>query len=844
MRKRKKLEVSTFPFLAVLLCTMGSLILLLLVMDKKAKKAALEKAYEASWTQQKKLQDKTNVEKLITESEKNAWVKLKTEQHGENLIKESALEKEIVLLKTELAQIEKNYKPISSKGNAEELPKKETAIAEEKARINILEKTLETEKSAADKNLKDTKNLSEKIVTMELILKELKASINKDKFAYSIVPYFGKNGLNRKPLYVECNEAGIILFPDKKLFPSDDETDNLKNELLNRTSQLREYLLQTLGPKDAIPYLMILVRPGGITNYWKLQTIIKPMDIDFGYELVDKIWVLDIPLEQSAPAPAKLSTMIRPIPKPIPAPGNIRGGINNGNGSIPKQNDSLVNNGIYANDKKSGSSGNSKSISYGATAQNIRPLTAVPGFPGSNGATKNNPTIVNNANGSGLGNNNPNGSGKGNNNPNGSGLGNNNLNGSSLKNNNPNGSGLGNNNPNKSGLGNNNPNGSGLGNSNPNKSGLGNNNPNGSGLGNNNPNNSGLGNNDPKGSGLGNSNPNGTGQNNINGYGQKIAQNNNSNNGNYQKENNADSLKNINTKNPESNTNSSQKNNNGNGLSGGSTPTNMGNSGNAFDSKGSYSNSTSPNSFSEDNQNGKKGSASGSQGDEKTSTNKPNPGGITGTQNNEPNSTAGKESIQNPSLSNNQSPQPAKSNQNPNISISLNNENNQESNASTKQNPPRTTYNREDESQSNSEAQDPTARIAAPLPELGPRKSQSPTPLRAARLFADRDWVIYVECKFEEISVHPNRLVIPTNLLASDEGVKRFVQEIEKIIQRKQSTVRPGEPLYRPEVRFLVWPDGLRPYHLSYPALQLAGIKQKRLNLEPEDSIKEIIQGR
>jgi hypothetical protein len=37
MRKRKKLEVSTFPFLAVLLCTMGSLILLLLVIDKQVK---------------------------------------------------------------------------------------------------------------------------------------------------------------------------------------------------------------------------------------------------------------------------------------------------------------------------------------------------------------------------------------------------------------------------------------------------------------------------------------------------------------------------------------------------------------------------------------------------------------------------------------------------------------------------------------------------------------------------------------------------------------------------------------------------------------------------------------
>jgi len=43
MRKRKKLEVSTFPFLAVLLCTMGALILLLLVMDKKSQKGSLRK---------------------------------------------------------------------------------------------------------------------------------------------------------------------------------------------------------------------------------------------------------------------------------------------------------------------------------------------------------------------------------------------------------------------------------------------------------------------------------------------------------------------------------------------------------------------------------------------------------------------------------------------------------------------------------------------------------------------------------------------------------------------------------------------------------------------------------
>lgn len=42
-RPRNKLEVSTFPFLAVLLCAMGSLILILMVFDRRAKLAANER---------------------------------------------------------------------------------------------------------------------------------------------------------------------------------------------------------------------------------------------------------------------------------------------------------------------------------------------------------------------------------------------------------------------------------------------------------------------------------------------------------------------------------------------------------------------------------------------------------------------------------------------------------------------------------------------------------------------------------------------------------------------------------------------------------------------------------
>src|SRR5258708_4536810 len=47
MRRAKQLKPETFPFLAVLLCAMGSLILMLLVMDRRAKAVARAKAQRA-----------------------------------------------------------------------------------------------------------------------------------------------------------------------------------------------------------------------------------------------------------------------------------------------------------------------------------------------------------------------------------------------------------------------------------------------------------------------------------------------------------------------------------------------------------------------------------------------------------------------------------------------------------------------------------------------------------------------------------------------------------------------------------------------------------------------------
>src|SRR5215470_9427385 len=74
-RRRHKLEVSTFPFLAVLLCTMGSLILLLLVIDRRAKAAARERALVA-------LQKRRDADSQANKARRDEWERKRQDLHA------------------------------------------------------------------------------------------------------------------------------------------------------------------------------------------------------------------------------------------------------------------------------------------------------------------------------------------------------------------------------------------------------------------------------------------------------------------------------------------------------------------------------------------------------------------------------------------------------------------------------------------------------------------------------------------------------------------------------------------------------------------------------------------
>src|SRR5262245_27435704 len=96
-RRRHKLEVSTFPFLAVLLCAMGSLILMLLVLDRRAKAAARERAQRA-------VDQAAAEELLIAEGRKQEWEQRRQALHAKLLGQDRELSGKITAVEQEISQ--------------------------------------------------------------------------------------------------------------------------------------------------------------------------------------------------------------------------------------------------------------------------------------------------------------------------------------------------------------------------------------------------------------------------------------------------------------------------------------------------------------------------------------------------------------------------------------------------------------------------------------------------------------------------------------------------------------------------------------------------------------------
>ncbi|MGY8746642.1 MAG: hypothetical protein ACKVHR_01090 [Pirellulales bacterium] len=275
MRRRKKnrtqLSVSLFPFLAVLICTLGVLIVMLVMAVKSADDQSAQKQAEDN---SKKLAEivELNDTVLLNQIRVKGMASVRPdaiEKLQQSRSNRSYLESEVRKFKRELEQVIAEWNDIQ---NQAELVFSSVEFSEIDGDQRLI--ALEDAISA---------------VHVEIDAKRQKKSTAKPTI-YSIEPYKGSGGTFRRPIFIECLKDEIVLQPSGIRLRKDDFVFPLQpgNMLDSALLANREYWQRyDLVGKDGSPYPLVIVRPDGAETFVLVRRAMQSWDEEFGYELVD-----------------------------------------------------------------------------------------------------------------------------------------------------------------------------------------------------------------------------------------------------------------------------------------------------------------------------------------------------------------------------------------------------------------------------------------------------------------------------------------------------------------------------------------------------------------------------
>ena len=273
-------SISLFPFLAVLLCTMGALLVLLVLFSRSAKES--ERA--ATETAQRQRADD-----LRLEQEQLAWRLAQLQDVRDRTLAD------LSRARMQLAGVEDDNRTLADE-------------------LDGLERVAAALAADAKPDPADAVTLAE----LDRRLKNARESLDEAKRdqatkppAYAVVPYAGVNGTHRRPLYIECCIAGVFLQPEGiRLGPGDFEgPPGPGNPLASALRAAREHIAK--GPREsgdpaAQPYPLLLVRPSGVMAYYAAREAIQSWGSEFGYQFVDEDWTLDYPPRDPVLADAEM----------------------------------------------------------------------------------------------------------------------------------------------------------------------------------------------------------------------------------------------------------------------------------------------------------------------------------------------------------------------------------------------------------------------------------------------------------------------------------------------------------------------------------------------------------
>jgi len=267
-----------FPFLAVLLCTIGALVLIL-VLTVANSHASARREVESDITE---VAETTDLMEIVSE---------------ELDAQRDELKARVERRRRDLADIEEHISRLTQ--TLEQLLSKIERIQTH---------TTQTEEERFDKSEQIVKLKTEIDQKKRELIDEI-AKQKKRKPAFAVIPYSGSNGTSRRPVYLECTKEGVIVQPEGLLISVKDLRPPFGPG--NPLDAALRVLRLAYQQKDATfggtlpPYPLLIVRPDGIQTYALAREAMSGWDDQFGYELVENEMELKFP-----PSPAGLKEQL------------------------------------------------------------------------------------------------------------------------------------------------------------------------------------------------------------------------------------------------------------------------------------------------------------------------------------------------------------------------------------------------------------------------------------------------------------------------------------------------------------------------------------------------------
>ncbi|TWU42292.1 hypothetical protein [Novipirellula artificiosorum] len=274
-RRRQALSPTLFPFLAVLVCTLGTLILFLALVAQKATKAAEQQVAES----EKEVQANTLVQ---TETPENGEPVLSVKTAKSLIAEEQVRLEQVVAFRDEqAADLERKRDELT---HLEDHLKR---VRDELMRLSDEVKLATGEEQAEAIDTATIEFLKAQLQAEEQVVAELKAKEESNTPRVVIVPHKGPNGTDRRPVYLECTKDGVMIWPEGARVTPEQLANSSRgaNPIDAALRVIRHHAMQNYG--DSIPpYPLLVVRPDGIESYATARAAMDDWDDQFGYELV------------------------------------------------------------------------------------------------------------------------------------------------------------------------------------------------------------------------------------------------------------------------------------------------------------------------------------------------------------------------------------------------------------------------------------------------------------------------------------------------------------------------------------------------------------------------------